>query len=249
MAIRRYFDTTRPAAAPGEVKREDIYPSLAFPRGVDAPRRRPYTGINMVSTVDGKVVVGGPGTTPLIGSDTDHYLMPRIDGQAEAIIFGAGLIRDDDPAYPAPSEEWREWRRSMGLRPDALWGVVSTRAEFVEKPRMFETARENTAVFTTSRIPDERRRQLEEWTQVIICGESTVDALLLGEAMRDTLGIRNMICMGGPRLNATLIEAEVVDELFLTFAPKLQGGSGMATLMEGKGFLPERLQPLELLGR
>jgi 2,5-diamino-6-(ribosylamino)-4(3H)-pyrimidinone 5'-phosphate reductase len=245
--VTRYFDKTRPDAAPGETTREDIYPSLSFPRGVDQPRRRPYTGINMVSTADGKVVVGGPGTTHLIGGDTDHYLMARIDGQADALLFGAGLIRDDNPRYPRHSEEWREWRRSLGLRPDALWGVVSTRGEFPEKPRMFGTERENTAVFTTSLVKNERRQQLEEWSRVFICGETAVDPVILGQTLRDELGIRSMICLGGPTLNAALIEAGVLDELFLTLAPKLQGGRGVPTAVEGKGFPADHLQQLDLL--
>ncbi len=148
--IQRYLDTTRPDAAPGPVTREDIYPSLRFPKGVDMPHRRPYTGINMVSTVDGKVVVGGPGTTHLIGSDTDHYLMARIDGQADAVLFGAGLVRNDDPPYPQHSEQRKESRRQMGLRPNVLWAAVSARGEFNGRPRMFQTARENTALFTSN---------------------------------------------------------------------------------------------------
>ena len=70
--MQRFFDRTRDDAPPGPVERDEVYRRLAFPRGVDDPVRRPYTAINMVSTVDGKVVVGGPGSTRMIGSETDH---------------------------------------------------------------------------------------------------------------------------------------------------------------------------------
>jgi len=201
----------------------------------------------MVSTVDGKVVVGGPGTTQLIGSVTDHYLMASIDGQANAVLFGAGLVRGDDPPYPQHSEQRKEVRRQAGLRPNVLWATVSTRGEFSGRPRMFQTARENSALFTSSQISAGRRRQLDEWTQVFICGEATVDPVVMGRTLRDELGANSMICLGGARLNATLLEAGQVDELFLTLAPKLQGGSRMPTAVEGLGFTADNLPTMELL--
>lgn len=245
--IERFLDKTRPEAPAGPTTREDIYPNLAFPRGVDQPARRPYTAINMVATVDGKVVVGGPGTTHLIGGQTDHYLMAKIDGQADAVLFGANLIREDDPGYPRSSEERRQRRQQQGLRPDVLWAVVSRRGEFPGRPRMFHAERDKTALFTTELIDPQRREELEEWTQVFICGEERVEPHEIGRVLRDTLSVNSMVCMGGPLLNATIIEAEVADELFMTLAPKLQGGSRMPTLVEGLGYAPEHLPEMELL--
>ena len=54
--------------------------AVLFGRSIAAviPDDRPYVVVNMVATVDGKVVIGGPGTTRLIGSRTDHLLMTQI---------------------------------------------------------------------------------------------------------------------------------------------------------------------------
>lgn len=245
--IYRYLDRTRPEAATGSVTREDIYPDLRFPRGVDAPHRRPYTGINMVATVDGKVVVGGPGTTRLIGGETDHWLMGRIDAQVDAVLFGAGLVREDDPAYPTFPAGRRERRAAAGLRPDVLWAVVSTRGEFERRPRMLQVEREKSALFVASVVGKERLKQLSEWTQVFVCGERIVDPFLMGGVLRDELGVRSMMCLGGPKLNASMIEAGAIDELFLTLAPKIQGGSGWETAVEGVGYSANLMPRLELL--
>jgi riboflavin-specific deaminase-like protein len=244
--MQRFFDRTT-GAPPGPVAREDVYRGLGFPAGADHPSRRPYTAINMVATVDGKVVIGGPGTTPLIGSATDHYLMVKIDLQADAVLFGAGLIREDNPPYPRLTDAQRRKREAQGLRRDPLWAVVSSAAEFARRPRLFEAARENTALFTTGRVPAERRSEIESWTQVIVCGEERLDPLEMGRRLRDDLGVARMMCLGGPLLNATLIEAGMVDELFVTLAPKLQGGSRLPTLIEGIGFPPRALPVLDLL--
>src|SRR5687768_3923498 len=118
--MERHFDRTVEGAPPGPVDRTEVYRRLAFPRGSNSPVRRPYTAINMVSTVDGKVVAGGPGTTRTIGSSSDHMLMGRIEFQADAVLVGAGLARADDPPYPRLSADRQRQRELMGLRPQPL---------------------------------------------------------------------------------------------------------------------------------
>ena len=46
--------------------------------------------------------------------------------------------------------------------------------------------------------------------------------------LRTERGVRALLCEGGPRLHAQLIEAGLVDELFVTHAAKLAGGTGPA---------------------
>lgn len=244
--MQRLIDTTTQAPA-GPVPPEEVYRSINFPRGVDVPIRRPYTGVNMVATVDGKVVVGGPHTTELIGSRTDHQLMTRLNQQVDAVLFGAGLVREDDPPYPRLSDDQRVQRAAQGLRPDPLWAVVSGRGAFTHRPRTFDGGPENTALFTPGNIPVVDRHRLEQWTRVVPCGAETFEPVEMGRRLRDDLGVARMMCLGGPTLNATLIQAGLVDELFLTMAPKLHGGAEMPTLMEGAGFDPRSMPVLELL--
>ena len=72
--------------------------------------------------------------------------------------------------------------------------------------------------------------------------EGRVDlAEALGHLRRER-GVRALLCEGGPRLHAQLIDAGLVDELFVTHAPKLAGGEG-PDLAVG---LPELERALEL---
>ena len=58
------------------------------------------------------------------------------------------------------------------------------------------------------------------------------------EAIRDLgrRGVRRVLCEGGPTLNAALFEAGLVDEVFLTIAPKLVGGQDPLTIVKGGNF-------------
>jgi riboflavin biosynthesis pyrimidine reductase len=46
-------------------------------------------------------------------------------------------------------------------------------------------------------------------------------------------GVRALLCEGGPRLHASLEALGLVDELFLTIAPKLAGGAA-PRILEGE---------------
>ena len=68
--------------------------------------------------------------------------------------------------------------------------------------------------------------------------------------LRERFAVRTLLCEGGPHLNAQLLAAGLVDELFLSLAPKLAGGedaTGEALrILAGAEFEPPL--ELELLG-
>jgi riboflavin biosynthesis pyrimidine reductase len=71
----------------------------------------------------------------------------------------------------------------------------------------------------------------------------------MGELSRH-FGVRTLLCEGGPHLNGQLLLAGLVDELFLSFSPKLAGGedaTGEALRIVAGAQFREPLE-LELLG-
>lgn len=59
-------------------------------------------------------------------------------------------------------------------------------------------------------------------------------------------GVRSLLCEGGPKLHRSLQALGLVDELFLTIAPKL-GGAGAPSILEGVLAEPIDLQLVWLL--
>jgi riboflavin biosynthesis pyrimidine reductase len=89
----------------------------------------------------------------------------------------------------------------------------------------------------------ERYSGLDSRLVVVESGpEGRVDLTALLGSLREE-GVRALLCEGGPTLHGALQAAGLVDELFLTIAPKLSGGGAPPRILEGE---LDEVVPLEL---
>lgn len=227
-----------------KIDRAAAYADLRF--GDAVPADRPYVVINMVATVDGKVVIGGPGTTRMIGSRTDHLLMTRIEAQCDAVLFGAALIREDDPGYPFHDDTRQSQRIARGVRPEPLWVGLTTRAAFPRLPRMFDGGPTRTALFSGSGIAAADREALAQVTSLTVSDTPEVPLATMLRHLRRDHGVRVLCCLGGPVVNAAMLQAGVVDEVFCTIAPKIHAGRDGVTMFEGAPYPADGLPLLDL---
>ncbi len=226
--MERLFDRGLPA---GPIDPEDAYLDLGIPPGTG----RPYTVLTMISTLDGKAVVGGKGSTWSLGTEVDHVLFQQIQRNCDAVLVGAGVMRVDDIPYPriTPAETRR--RTDLGLRPRPLWIVISGSGRLSPDLRLFEADSSDTMLVTTESADPEALRALLGKTRIAAFGRQELDFGAMGRALREVHGIRRLNSLGGPILNGAMLEAGLIDELFLTLAPKIQNGRQAVTLFEGSG--------------
>jgi riboflavin biosynthesis pyrimidine reductase len=89
----------------------------------------------------------------------------------------------------------------------------------------------------------ERYSGLDKRLVVVESGpEGKADLPALLRSLREE-GVRALLCEGGPTLHGSLQSAGLVDELFLTIAPKLGGGAVAPRILEGE---LDDVVPLEL---
>lgn len=239
--MRRLLDRIT-GRGPAEVDFEEVYGRLSFPAGAGD---RPYTWVNMIVSLDGKAVFGPPGSTWSIGSARDHQIFKELRRRADAVMTGAGVMLADDIPYPRIDEEEAARREAQGLRRTPLWIIVSGRAQLPPSLQVFRGGRENVLVIVTESAPLEQRRMLEAHAQVLVMGGASLDMQEVGRVLRGRYEVRRLYSIGGPTLNGAMAAAGVLDELFFTLAPKIHGGKGMATMVEGPA--PDQLADAELL--
>jgi riboflavin biosynthesis pyrimidine reductase len=182
-----------------------------------APADRPYLIANMAVTADGRATLGrrsGP-----IGGEADRALFHALRGQVDAVLAGTGTLRAERYGRLVRDPGAREARVRRGLGADPL-AVTVTRS---------------------GRLPLDIPLFEDEHSTVVVCAAGPIDVAGTAAAVRvqplpaaDDLGaamralraeheIATVLCEGGPTLLSALLVDRLVDELFLTIAPRLAG--------------------------
>jgi riboflavin-specific deaminase-like protein len=220
-----------PEPGPTSVEEQlDAYRPWEHPR-----EDRPFVAINFAATVDGRATIGG--VSGPIGSAVDTAMLVGLRTRFDAVMIGAGTMRAERYGRPVANQEKRERRERLGLPHDPLMVIVSGRLDLPwDAPLFGEDGR--VLIFTSSEAePPETSASLR-----VVRHEGAVDLGAALAHLRRERGIRALLCEGGPRLHAQLQAAGLVDDLFLTIAPKLTGGDAPRII---EGDLP-RVDSLEL---
>jgi riboflavin biosynthesis pyrimidine reductase len=77
-------------------------------------------------------------------------------------------------------------------------------------------------------------------------GEKEVDPVQAVMLLARDFGVKRLLLEGGASTNFDFLEAGVVDEIFLSFSPKLKGGEHLPTVVDGAGFPGREYVSLEL---
>jgi riboflavin-specific deaminase-like protein len=197
---------------------------------------RPYTITNFALTLDGQATIAGRSGS--IGTDADTAMLVGLRTRVDAVMIGAGTMRAERYGRVVGDPAKRERREQESLAPDPLMVIVSGRLDLPWDAPLFTEGFGEVVIYTAY---EDDPPQTQTPVQVIR-PEAEIDLAALMVTLRSEHGVRAVLCEGGPRLHAQLIEADLVDELFVTHAPKLAGGDGLG-LVSG---LIERERPLEL---
>lgn len=209
---------------PGQVEAADAMAHLDL--GSRAPADRPYVVLNMVSTLDGKAALDG--TTRGLGGDADRELFRHLRTQADAIMAGAGTVREERYGRAVKDDSLRAKRQDEGLEPEPVTVVVSASMNLPGDLPLLQADGAPVIVAT------EAEHELDGVAADVTYLRTGTDLPVLLGRLRADHGIRSVLCEGGPTLNAHLLSAGLVDELFLTLDPRLVGGADALTIAAGR---------------
>ncbi len=219
------------------------YSSLELPA---PPDDRPYVLVNMVCSVDGKVVIEG--TEQGIGSKVDQRLMRELRVNADMVMNGASTLRVSGSTPRLGDAALEAVRLSRGL-PRFPIGAVISRSGDLPLDKLFFTATDFEAIIFLSEQAAPGRR-----ADIVATGRRVIDVPAGNEAgaalafQRRELGIRVLLVEGGPTFNAQLFQLDAVDEIFQTIGPVIVGGKDTITSVEGdSAFTRETVRRLDLL--
>lgn len=190
---------------------------------------RPFVAMNFAATVDGRAAIGG--RSGPIGSATDTELLLQLRTRFDAVMIGAGTMRAERYNAPAGGQEARKQREDLGLTASPLMVIVSGRLDLPWDAPLFTDGEGRVLILTASEVePPETATSLR-----VVRHEGRVNMADALRHLRHEEGVRALLCEGGPTLHGEMQAGGLVDELFLTIAPKLAGGDAPRIL---EGLLP-----------
>jgi riboflavin-specific deaminase-like protein len=201
-----------------------------------AHEERPFVAMNFAATVDGRASIGG--VSGPIGSATDTAMLVGLRTRFDAVMIGAGTMRAERYGRPVSDPAKRAQRDELGLSGDPLTVIISGRLDLPWDAALFTEGAGRVLIFTAADTePPETETQL-----TVVRHDPAVDLAEAMRQLREEQGVRALLCEGGPRLHAQLQAEGLVNDLFLTIAPKLVGGDAPRII---EGDLPA-IAPLEL---
>jgi riboflavin-specific deaminase-like protein len=211
--------------------------SSAYP-GNAASRQRPLVILNLAATADGKVSTNRY-TPTRFTSARDKQRLLEIRGLVDAILVGRNTLETDQMAMDLPDERLRQWRRREGKSEYPLRVILSRSGNISTTLRVFEKGNAPILIYSTERMASSQRTLLSERATVHLTDNGEIDILWLLWHLYQHYQVRSLVCEGGPTLVKSLAQADVIDEIYLTIAAKIFGGSAAPGLTGLPGeFLP-----------
>jgi len=204
----------------------------------------PLVTLKAAMTLDGKIAP--PPTEALdrregvpaggwVTSEVARAHVQELRHQNDALMVGAGTILSDNPRLTDRSGRAR--RRPL------LRVILDSRLRLPVESRLVKSVadeRKNDVLVFCASTDEQKKAQLEEFgirvetiPAVEPDGRPHLPAILrrLGE-----LEITSVMIEGGATVNWTALAANVVDKVFLYFAPKILAGTGSIPFAAGAGF-------------
>jgi riboflavin biosynthesis pyrimidine reductase len=161
-----------------------------------APEDRPWVSGIMVSSLDGRATLEG--TSRKLGGPQDLQMLLALRRRAGALIVGPGTVAAEGYGpLPCPAV------------------LVSRSFRLPWEAGLFAAPGQRVLVYTRAggSVPDVP-------ADVELVPEDDLRAVLADLRAR---GIKRLLCEGGPTVNRALLDAGLLDELFLTLSPVVSG--------------------------
>lgn len=204
---------------------------LADPRPVRGDR--PWITMGMVSSLDGSATIGG-GSTGL-GGPPDKAVFRALRAMSDFVVVGATTMNTEGYRSVRLPDDLRSWREAQGMTPVPGVAIVSRSLDLAMSESLLAS---RPTILTCRSAPTSRLEALAPVADVVIAGEAEVD---VAAAMRELAarGAERVVLEGGPTLNGHM--AVLIDEVCMTIAPVLVGGSGPRIVTGGGEVRPATL--------
>lgn len=219
-----------------------LYNRIQFPYNAGWP----YFFTNYVSTIDGKTNIKGDKRYWPIGTLYDYKIFIELRSHSDVVIHGKNSALGFRTVDNLAKDEFKNRRKALGKTRDILYIVITSRptADLTGILENSHGIRPLIATTKEARIPP----TLAKIVDVKRFGEGRVDLRKLSIFLHKN-GYNVADVEGGSHLVASLVAEKLLDEIFLTIAPKVYGSREKIsmTMIEGQLFDPAKIPQFTLI--
>jgi riboflavin biosynthesis pyrimidine reductase len=217
-----------------------------------ASSAEPFVYSNFITSLDGRIAIAAEGRSTrqvpaAIANPRDWRLYQELAAHADILITSGryfrqsqvGEAQDRLPVSDHPDyADIREWRGRQGLAVQPDIAILSRSLDI--PPESLSAYRNRRIIVVTGRCSSAERMAClrDQGVEMITAGEDrTVDGSELVARLAER-GYARLYAIAGPDVLHTLLQARVLDRLYLTTTHQLLAGERFDTLTWGTGFDP-----------
>ena len=212
----------------------------------------PEVAVNFALTWDARVTTRNQ-TPSDFSSPRDKQRLLEIRATGDALLVGKTTLEKENMRMGLPDEALRADRIHRGQAPFPIRVVVTNSGCINASLRVFQADFSPILIFSTTQMPQMVRDALVGKAVLHLTKEPHVNLRVMLEILRKDYAVQRLVCEGGATLFRSLLQADLVDEINLTFCPRVFGGIDAPTLTGIAGeFLPVtreyHLEHFEIVG-
>ena len=214
--------------------------------------KRPFVTANFALTWDGRISTRR-GTPSDFSSPRDKRRLVEIRAKCDAVLVSAKTLAADNMLIGLPDEVLRAARVRRSQAPYPVRVLLTNSGRINPRLRIFEKDFSPIVIFSTRRMPAATRAALAGKADLWLHESATVNLGAMLATLREDYGVKRLVCEGGAQVFRSLLTADLVDELHVTFCPRIFGGKDAPTLTGiAPAFFPQAiplvLQKMDVVG-
>jgi riboflavin biosynthesis pyrimidine reductase len=191
--------------------------------GDRATAERPYTVANMIESVDGRGSFDGRSSA--LGDAGDKQVFRALRSVCDVVLVGTGTLATEHYGRLVRDADVAAARERLGLPAQPLLCTISRSGDIPPEIPLLADPAASMIIYSGAAVD---LGDVAATVEVVRVDPSRVSVASALNDLRIRRQVRLVLCEGGPTVLGQLIGDRAIDELFLTFAGRLAGGTGPA---------------------
>ena len=185
--------------------------------------KRPFIAMKYAMTLDGKIATVTK-DSKWVTSEESRKFVQVLRNRYKAILVGIHTVLEDNPMLNC--------RMEGGIHPIRI--VLDSKLRIPLESNIVKSAKEIETIVVTTKADERKKEKLKSLNVEILEMKNEICLPELLTRLREK-NIDSILVEGGGKVNGSFLQENLVDRVYAFIAPKLIGGAGALSPVEGEG--------------